>query len=110
MIQSRGSFRMFNPINLITPVELTSKIANKAEDLSNKVTLNDPIKTVSFSKDLIADLEKVFGTGITLKNHEIKYIMKIIKSLENWEIWLKEVSRRLLVKKEDFLKPLITAG
>ena len=74
---------MFNPINLITPVELTSKIANKAEDLSNKVTLNDPIKTVSFSKNLIADLEKVFGTGITLKNHEIKYIMKIIKSLEN---------------------------
>ena len=67
MIQSRGSFGMFNPINLITPVELTSKIANKAEDLSNKVQLNDPIKTVSFSNNLITDLKKVFGTGVTLK-------------------------------------------
>ena len=109
MIQSGGSFGMFNQINLITPVELTSKTANKAEDLSNKVTLHDPIKTVSFSNNLITDFKKIFGTVITLKNHEIKYIMKIIKSLENWEIWLKGISRRLLVKKEDFLKPLITA-
>ena len=58
MIQSRGSFGMFNPINLITPVELTTKIANKAEDLSNKVTHNDPIKTVSFSNNLITDFKK----------------------------------------------------
>ena len=111
MIQSGGSFGIFNLINLIAAVELTSKITNKAEDLSNKVTLNDPIiKTVSFSNNLITDFKKVFGTGITLKSHKIKYIMKIIKSLENWEIWLKGISRRLLVKKEDLLKPLITAG
>ena len=39
-----------------------------------------------------------------LTNNEIKDIIKIIKSLENREILLKGITRKLLVKKEmDFL-------
>ena len=38
------------------------------------------------------------GSEITLTNNEIKYVLKIIKSLENIGIVLK----KLLVKKEDF--------
>ena len=50
MIQSGGYTGMFNPINSITPIEVLSKTANKAEDLSKKVTFNDIIKTVDISK------------------------------------------------------------
>ena len=34
---------------------------------------------------------KIYGTGITLTNNEIKEIMKVIRSLENREILLKEL-------------------
>ena len=37
-----------------------------------------------------------------LTNNEIKYIMKVIRSLENRGIFLKEQLEKLLVKKEDF--------
>ena len=77
-IQSGGSI-FYMPC----PKKILSKIANKAEDLSDKLTLNDVIKTVGISKNLIKDLKKNFGTGTTLRNNEIKDLMKIIKSLEN---------------------------
>ena len=44
--QSGRSFGMFNPINAINTIKVLSKIPNKAEDLSKKVTFNDIIKTV----------------------------------------------------------------
>ena len=56
MIQS-GAFT----VDMIIPITVLSKIANKAEDLSKKVTLNDAIKTAGVSKYLITDFEKVFG-------------------------------------------------
>ena len=38
-----------------------SKIANKTEDLSNKVTLNDVIKTVDIFNNLITDFKTFLG-------------------------------------------------
>ena len=37
----------------------------------------------------------VSGSGITLTNHEIKEIIKVIKSLENRGISLKETTRKI---------------
>ena len=39
---------------------------------------------------------------MTLTKNEIKDIIKVIKSLENRGILLKELQEKLLVKKEDF--------
>ena len=38
----------------------------------------------------------VKGSGITLTNHEIKDIIKVIKSLENKGISLKETTRKIV--------------
>ena len=53
----------------------------------------------------IQDLIKVLsitGSRITLINDETKDIMKVIKSLENGDIPVRETTRKGLVKKEDF--------
>ena len=49
---------------------------------------------------------------MTLTKNEIKDIIKVIKSLENRGILLKELPEKLLVKKGflSFLRPLMTAG
>ena len=41
------------------------------------------------------------GSGIKLRNNEVKDIIKVIKSLENKGILLKVTTEKLLVKKED---------
>ena len=41
------------------------------------------------------------GSGVTLTNNEIKD-MKVMKSLENRGILLKETIKNLIVKKKDF--------
>ena len=53
----------------------------------------------------IQDLIKVLsitGSRITLTNDETKDIMKVVKSLENGDIPVRETTRKGLVKKEDF--------
>ena len=57
---------------------MVSKFFNKAEDLSNKVTLNPVIKTADISRKLLKDLKKKFETGIILAKNEIKDIIKAI--------------------------------
>ena len=79
MIQLRG-LNVFDVVNI--EVKLL-KIANKAKDLTKKVALDDLIKTVDTSKKSFKNFDKVLGTGTTLTNNEIKYIMKVIKYLEN---------------------------
>ena len=64
IIQSGGSFEMFNPINPINPI----KVLSKTEIL----------------------IEIISKTEITLTNNEIKD-MKVIKCLENREILLWKV-------------------
>ena len=75
---------MFTPVITTNPTKVLSKIANKAEDLSKKVTLNDIIKIVDISKNIIKHFKKFCGTVITLTNNEIKDIMQVIKCLENF--------------------------
>ena len=56
MIQSRGFLADINVItDFIDPRKILLKTANKAEDLSEIVTLNDTIKTVNTSKKFIKD-------------------------------------------------------
>ena len=79
----------FNILDLINPAEVVNKAANKAKNISNKVLLDDVIKIVDVSRKYLPDPKNVltgptiFGTGITLRNNEIKDIINVIKSLEN---------------------------
>ena len=75
MIQSEG----FNIIYLMNPLRAVSKIVNKAEDLSTKVSLNDIIKATDTSRKIIKNFLKVFGKRVTLTNDEIKDV--IVKKL-----------------------------
>ena len=53
----------------------------------------------------------VIEMGITLTNYEIKYIMIVIKSLENRGISLKRTSREIASQEGgflNFLRPLVT--
>ena len=43
------------------------------------------------------------GTGITLTNNEIKNIIKVIDSLENRRILLKETTRKIASQEGEFL-------
>ena len=79
--------------------------------------VNDIIKIATNSKNVINDFknasDKVWAKGITLTNNEIKYIIKVIKSLENRGILLKEPTRKINSQEggfSNFLKPLMTAG
>ena len=47
------------------------------------------------SKKVNDGISLVSGSGITLTNHEIKEIIKVIKSLENRGISLKETTRKI---------------
>ena len=51
------------------------------------MTINNIIKIAADSKNVIKDFknasDKLLGTGITLTDYEIKYILKVIKSSEN---------------------------
>ena len=67
-------------------VELVYKIASKANNLSNKMSqdkIDEVIKTANVFRTVMADFNKVLGTGITPKNNEIKNIIEVIRSLEN---------------------------
>ena len=67
-------------------VELVYKIASKANNLSNKMSqdkIDEVIKTTNVFRTVMADFNKVLGTGITPKNNEIKNIIEVIRSLEN---------------------------
>ena len=70
------------------------------------MTLNDIIKTASDSKNIFKVLknasDKVLGIRITLKNNEIKDIMKVIKSLENRRILFKGTTRKITSQEGGF--------
>ena len=105
MIHSGGT----NVLDLMNPAEVVYKIANKAKDLSNKVSLDDVKKISDLSRKITPDFKKIlegpanFGTGITLTNNEIKDIMKVMKSLENRGILLKGTTRKVTSQEGAFL-------
>ena len=74
----------FNILDLMNPAEVVYKIANKANNLSNKVSLGDIIKMADVSRKFLPDPKKVLpgpticGRRITLTNTEIKDIMKVV--------------------------------
>ena len=50
------------------------------------------------------------GSEITLANYKVKYIAKVIRSIENRRIFLKRTTRKIINQKgglHNFLKPLI---
>ena len=68
----------------MNPAEVVYKIANKANNLSNKVSLGDIIKMADVSRKFLPDPKIVLpgpticGRRITLTNTEIKDIMKAV--------------------------------
>ena len=47
------------------------------------------------------------GSGITLANNGIEYIIKVIQSLENRGILLRELLKKIIIKMEDSLVILL---
>ena len=83
-------------------ISLAPKLAEKATEYYVKgiIELN---KKFTWSK----------GSGITLTNNEIKYIMKVIKSLENRRILLKGTTSKTTSHQGGFLnvlRPLMIVG
>ena len=72
----------FNFLDLLNLAKLVYKISNKTKNLFNKMSLNEVIKSVDVARKTLPDYKKIIGTGITLRNNEIKYIIKVIKSLK----------------------------
>ena len=66
------------------------------------------------TKKLYENLSLVMGSGITLTNNEMKYIIEIIKLLQNRGIWLKENTEKSIGKERElfsnFLGPLMSVG
>ena len=57
--------------------------------------------------------KKIYRSGTTLTNNKIKYIMKVIKSLENRWILLKGTTGKITSQERgflDFLRPLMRAS
>ena len=83
--------------------ELATALAGKATQYYFDKGVNELIKKFTSSK----------GSGITLTNNEINDIMKVIKSLENRQMLLKETTRKIINQEMGFLNfliPLVTAG
>ena len=85
------------------------------QDLATKVSDNRFNKTVTVANIFIKKLPKaeLMGSGITLKNNEIKDIAKTIKSLEDRGILLKITTGKITSQEGgllNFLRTLMTAG
>ena len=61
-----------NFLDLLNPAEAVDKIANMLKNLSNKVSLNEKIKTVANARRILRDYKRILGTGRNLTNKEIK--------------------------------------
>ena len=61
-----------NFLDLLNPAEAVDKIANMLKNLSNKVSLNEKIKTVDNARRILRDYKRILGAGRNLTNKEIK--------------------------------------
>ena len=83
--------------------KLIPALAEKVTEYYINKGVNELNKTFSSSK----------GLGTTLTNNEIKYIIKVINSLENRGILLKGTTKKIISQKGGFLnvlRPLMTSG
>ena len=100
----------------MNPAEVLYKIVNKANDLSNKMSIDEVInnnKHLIFLEIFFPDFESILGAGTTLISNEIKDIIKVIKPLENGEILLNGTTKKITSQEGvllNFLKLLMTAG
>ena len=67
------------------------------------MSFNDVLKNFNFAKNVLQVSKKAFGAEITWTNNEIKDIVKVIKSLENTEILLKETTTKISSQERGFL-------
>ena len=74
-------------------LKIATKLAEKATEYYINRGINELNKKFTLSK----------GSGITLRNNEIKDIMKVIQSLENRGILLKGTTRTITNQKGGFL-------
>ena len=86
---------------------ILSKVAKNGTDLARDLGQ-------MFLDNQIDRLNKEYltGSGISLKNNEIRDIIKVAKSLENREIFLKGTATKIISQEEgfiSFLRPLMTA-
>ena len=79
-----------------------NQIVNKADELSKKVSLYDVLEGFNFAKDDLQASKKEFGEGITLTTKERKDVIKVIKSLENRGILLKETTRKITSQERSY--------
>ena len=86
---------------------ILSKVAKNGTDLARDLGQ-------MFLDNQIDRLNKEYltGSGISLKNNEIRDIIKVAKFLENREIFLKGTATKIISQEEgfiSFLRPLMTA-
>ena len=86
---------------------ILSKVAKNGTDLARDLGQ-------MFLDNQIDRLNKEYltGSGISLKNNEMRDIIKVAKSLENREIFLKGTATKIISQEEgfiSFLRPLMTA-
>ena len=67
------------------------------------MSFNAVFKNFNFAKNVLQVSKKAFGAEITWTNNEIKEIVKVIKSLENTAILLKETSTKSSSQERGFL-------
>ena len=67
------------------------------------MSFNDVLKNFNFAKNVLQVSKKAFGAEITWTNNEIKEIVKVIKSLENTAILLKETTTKSSSQERGFL-------
>ena len=102
----------FGPRNIFaSPIKEIISSANLIKNSFEKELKNkDPKETDSkllvdtglniICKKIKKEMLSITDSGITLTNNEIKYIIKVIKSLENRGLLLKVTTTK--IKKEDF--------
>ena len=109
--QKLSSLRRYNQEDFLYTILLIQlscliKLLMKSMNYLTKVSLTDIIKTANTSKLFIGDLKNVFGdysgAEITLTNNEIKYIIKVIKPLENRVLLLKGTTRKMTIQEGGF--------
>ena len=85
---------------LSVPQVINNKLKNV---LKNEDKISNTIKTIDSS---IKGIKKPLEAWIIPTGHKIKYIMKVIKSLENKGVSLKGTIRKITSQKRGFLNSL----
>ena len=100
-------------MHFLIQIKRFKKLLIKQLNYFKKFSLNDVLEHINFAKNVLQASKNAFGAGITQTDNGIKDIMKLIKSLENRGILLKETTRKNTSQEGGFLnffRPLMTVG